>query len=119
MPPRASRPHSPAGCQVLPVLSGMPFRICAPLSVAGLYRPQGKGGPAYPSTREATAMSIDKRAGSPAEALAGVADGAVVLISGFGGAGFPNGLIRGLRERAPKNLTLVVNSATHRYSLTH
>jgi 3-oxoadipate CoA-transferase, alpha subunit len=28
-------------------------------------------------------------------------------------------LIRALRDRAPKNLTLVVNSATHRYSLTH
>ena len=39
--------------------------------------------------------------------------------SGFGGAGFPNMLIRALRDRGPKNLTLVVNSATHRYSLTH
>ena len=28
-------------------------------------------------------------------------------------------LIRALRERGPKDLTLVVNSATHRYSLTH
>jgi 3-oxoadipate CoA-transferase, alpha subunit len=64
-------------------------------------------------------MSIDKRAGSPGDALADVPDGATVLISGFGGAGFPNVLIRALRERAPKNLTLVVNSATHRYSLTH
>jgi 3-oxoadipate CoA-transferase, alpha subunit len=64
-------------------------------------------------------MSIDKRAGSPQEALADVPDGATVLISGFGGAGFPNVLIRALRERAPKNLTLVVNSATHRYSCTH
>jgi 3-oxoacid CoA-transferase A subunit len=64
-------------------------------------------------------MAIDKRFVSPAEALADVADGATVLISGFGGAGFPNVLIRALRERAPKDLTLVVNSATHRYSLTH
>jgi 3-oxoadipate CoA-transferase, alpha subunit len=64
-------------------------------------------------------MPIDKRSGSPAEALADVADGATVLISGFGGAGFPNVLIRALRDRAPKNLTLVVNSATHRYSYTH
>src|SRR5262245_62545213 len=67
----------------------------------------------------ATAMPIDKRVGSAAEALADVGDGATVLISGFGGAGFPNVLIRALRERAPKDLTLVVNSATHRYSLTH
>jgi 3-oxoadipate CoA-transferase alpha subunit len=48
-----------------------------------------------------------------------VHDGAVVLISGFGGAGFPNVLIRALRDHGPKNLTLVVNSATHRYSYTH
>ena len=37
----------------------------------------------------------------------------------FGGAGFPNKLIRALRDKGPKDLTLVVNSATHRYSLTH
>nr|WP_068017735.1 3-oxoacid CoA-transferase subunit A [Rhodoplanes sp. Z2-YC6860] len=64
-------------------------------------------------------MPIDKRAATAAEALADVSDGATVLISGFGGAGFPNVLIRALRDRGPKDLTLVVNSATHRYSLTH
>src|SRR5262249_60428534 len=64
-------------------------------------------------------MPIDKRAATAAEALADVSDGAVIFISGFGGAGFPNVLIRALRDRAAKNLTLVVNSATHRYSLTH
>jgi 3-oxoadipate CoA-transferase alpha subunit len=64
-------------------------------------------------------MPIDKRAGSPAEALAGVPDGATVFISGFGGAGFPNVLIRALCDRGPRSLTLVVNSATHRYSYTH
>ena len=53
------------------------------------------------------------------EALDGVRDGATVFITGFGGAGFPNKLIRALREHGPKNLTIVVNSATHRYSLTH
>jgi 3-oxoacid CoA-transferase A subunit len=64
-------------------------------------------------------MAIDKRVASATEALADVADGATVLISGFGGAGFPNVLIRALREAGPRDLTLVVNSATHRYSLTH
>jgi len=64
-------------------------------------------------------MPIDKRVGSAAQALADIEDGATVLISGFGGAGFPNVLIRALRERNLENLTLVVNSATHRYSLTH
>jgi len=64
-------------------------------------------------------MPIDKRSGSPAEAVADVPDGATVFISGFGGAGFPNVLIRALRDHGPRNLTLVVNSATHRYSYTH
>ena len=64
-------------------------------------------------------MPIDKRVATAADALADVGDGATVLISGFGGAGFPNVLIRALRERGPKDLTLVVNSATHRYSFTH
>lgn len=64
-------------------------------------------------------MAIDKRAASPAEALEGVGDGATVLISGFGGAGFANVMIRALRDRHLKDLTLVVNSATHPYSLTH
>ena len=64
-------------------------------------------------------MPIDKRTGTAAEALIDVPDGATVLISGFGGAGFPNVLIRALRDRGPRDLTLVVNSATHRYSYTH
>jgi 3-oxoacid CoA-transferase A subunit len=64
-------------------------------------------------------MPIDKRVASAAAALAGVNDGATVLISGFGGAGFPNVMVHALRERGTKDLTLVVNSATHRFSLTH
>src|SRR3546814_11342097 len=64
-------------------------------------------------------MAIEKRGSSAAAALEGNEDGATVLVSGFGGAGFPNVLIRALRERGPKNLTLVVNSATHPFSLTH
>ena len=57
-------------------------------------------------------MPIDKRV-NLAEALDGVSDGATVFITGFGGAGFPNKLIRALRDKGPKNLTIVVNSATH------
>lgn len=64
-------------------------------------------------------MAINKRVGSAQEALADVRDGSTVMISGFGGAGFPNFLIRALVARAPKDLTLVVNSATHRLSFTH
>ena len=58
-------------------------------------------------------MPIDKRVASRPRRSTACADGATVFISGFGGAGFPNMLIRALRERGPKNLTLVVNSATH------
>ena len=50
-------------------------------------------------------MPIDKRAANAAEALADVLDGATVFISGFGGAGFPNFLIRALRDRGPISLT--------------
>jgi 3-oxoacid CoA-transferase A subunit len=64
-------------------------------------------------------MAIDKRVETAAAAVAGVADGATVMISGFGGAGFANILIRALCAAGPRNLTLVVNSATHRLSLTH
>jgi 3-oxoadipate CoA-transferase, alpha subunit len=64
-------------------------------------------------------MPIDKRVASAAVALEGVSDGATVFISGFGGAGFPNILISALREHGARELTIVVNSATHRFSLTH
>lgn len=64
-------------------------------------------------------MAIEKRRQTAAEAVAGVKDGATVLISGFGGAGFANMLIHALRDAGPRDLTLVVNSATHRLSQTH
>ena len=64
-------------------------------------------------------MPIDKRVNSTAEALQGVHDGAVVMISGFAGAGFANILIHALAELGPRDLTLVVNSATHPLSRTH
>jgi 3-oxoacid CoA-transferase A subunit len=64
-------------------------------------------------------MPIDKRVATAAQALHDTPNGAFVFISGFGGAGFPNVLIRALRECGPRELTLIVNSATHRYSYTH
>ena len=54
---------------------------------------------------------IDKIAASVADALAGVKDGATVLIGGFGTAGIPNELIDGLLEQGAKDLTLVCNNA--------
>ena len=54
---------------------------------------------------------INKIAASVAEALAGVQDGATVLIGGFGTAGIPNELIDGLIAQGAKDLTVVNNNA--------
>ena len=54
---------------------------------------------------------INKIANSVAEALAGVKDGATVLIGGFGTAGIPNELIDGLIAQGAKDLTVVNNNA--------
>ena len=54
---------------------------------------------------------INKIAGSIAEALDGVHDGATVLIGGFGTAGIPNELIDGLIEQGARDLTVVNNNA--------
>ncbi len=54
---------------------------------------------------------IDKIAGSIAEALADVKDGATVLIGGFGTSGIPSELIDGLIEQGAKDLTIVNNNA--------
>lgn len=54
---------------------------------------------------------INKIARSVAEALAGVPDGATVLIGGFGTAGIPNELIDGLIVQGAKDLTVVNNNA--------
>jgi 3-oxoadipate CoA-transferase alpha subunit len=44
-------------------------------------------------------------------AMAGIQDGAVVLIGGFGGAGQPNELIQGLIAQGARELTIVCNNA--------
>ena len=59
---------------------------------------------------------MDKRTGSLAEAVAGVQDGAAVMIGGFGGAGEPIELIHALIDRylatgAPNGLTVINNNA--------
>ena len=58
-------------------------------------------------------MAIDKRITAVAEKLQGIKDGATVMLSGFGGAGFANTLILALRDAGPRDLTMVSNSATH------
>lgn len=46
-----------------------------------------------------------------AEALAGVTDGATVLIGGFGSVGQPNALLEGLIEQGASDLVCVANNA--------
>jgi 3-oxoadipate CoA-transferase alpha subunit len=57
---------------------------------------------------------INKIVPSLAEAVAGIHDGAVVMISGFGGAGLPTDLIDALAAQGAKNLTIVSNNAGSR-----
>ncbi len=54
---------------------------------------------------------INKIALTIADALAGVRDGATILIGGFGTAGIPNELIEGLIVQGAKDLTVVNNNA--------
>jgi 3-oxoadipate CoA-transferase alpha subunit len=54
---------------------------------------------------------IDKVFATAAAALAGLADGATVMIGGFGGAGQPNELIDALIEQGARDLVIVNNNA--------
>jgi 3-oxoadipate CoA-transferase, alpha subunit len=54
---------------------------------------------------------INKIVESVAAALAGIQDGATVLIGGFGGAGQPHELIDGLIDQKARDLTIVCNNA--------
>lgn len=54
---------------------------------------------------------MDKTIGSLAEAVAGIGDGATVMIGGFGGSGAPIELIHALIDRGPKELTVINNNA--------
>jgi 3-oxoadipate CoA-transferase alpha subunit len=54
---------------------------------------------------------IDKQVASVADAVAGTADGATVMIGGFGGAGQPNELIDALIAQGARDLVIVNNNA--------
>lgn len=54
---------------------------------------------------------IDKTYESLAQAVAGVHDGATVMIGGFGNAGMPSSLIDALIEQGARELTIVNNNA--------
>jgi 3-oxoadipate CoA-transferase alpha subunit len=54
---------------------------------------------------------IEKEVASLADAVADVADGATVMIGGFGTAGLPNELVEALLAQGAKDLTIVNNNA--------
>jgi 3-oxoadipate CoA-transferase alpha subunit len=54
---------------------------------------------------------MDKTTPSTAEAVAGIADGATVMIGGFGGAGSPIELIHALIDQGARHLTVINNNA--------
>ena len=54
---------------------------------------------------------IQKEVASLGEAVADVADGATVMIGGFGTAGLPNELVGALLEQGAKDLTIINNNA--------
>ena len=56
---------------------------------------------------------INKIVSSVADALAGIKDGATILVGGFGAVGQANHLIEGLIAMRPRNLTIVANNAGH------
>ena len=54
---------------------------------------------------------IDKTVRSMEEAMAGIKDGCVILLGGFGAVGQPDILLDGLIEHGARNLTIVANNA--------
>lgn len=54
---------------------------------------------------------LDKRVDTVDEAVAGVQDGATVLVGGFGSSGIPVELTHALLEQGARDLTLVTNNA--------
>jgi 3-oxoadipate CoA-transferase, alpha subunit len=54
---------------------------------------------------------INKIMQSMADAMAGIRDGAVILLGGFGNIGQPHALLDGLIEQGAKDLTVVSNNA--------
>ena len=54
---------------------------------------------------------MDKSVASIADAVAGIEDGATIMIGGFGGSGAPIELIHALIDKGPKGLTVINNNA--------
>lgn len=54
---------------------------------------------------------LDRRVATYAQAVAGIKDGATLLINGFGGSGVPLGLIAAIMAAGLRDLTVVANNA--------
>lgn len=54
---------------------------------------------------------INKRVSSLAEAVAGIREGSVVMVGGFGAVGQPDALLGALAETGVRNLTIIANNA--------
>lgn len=54
---------------------------------------------------------LDRRVRTYAEAVAGIRDGATILLGGFGGAGVPFGLVAAVNDAGLRDLTVVSNNA--------
>lgn len=54
---------------------------------------------------------IDKRVKSTAEAVAGVRDGSIVLVAGFGAVGVADHLLEALHDQGARDLTIVANNS--------
>ncbi|SFO55698.1 3-oxoadipate CoA-transferase alpha subunit [Geodermatophilus obscurus] len=54
---------------------------------------------------------IDKRVATVTDAVAGIEDGATVLVGGFGASGVPVELVHALLDRGTTDLTVVTNNA--------
>lgn len=58
---------------------------------------------------------IDKNIASIAEAVAGIGDGARIMLSGFGEAGHPTDLVHALLDQGARDLTIIANNAGNGY----
>ncbi len=54
---------------------------------------------------------IDKQVKTTADAVAGVRDGSIILVAGFGAVGVADNLLEALHEQGAKELTIVANNS--------
>src|SRR5690606_23004010 len=65
----------------------------------------------HPVEGGGNSVMIDKRVGDVTAAVAGITDGATVMVGGFGSVGQPDALVEALIEQGARSLTLIANNA--------